>query len=94
MKALVSAKRSKARDWFDLYVLMKHHGFSWKDFYQAFVQSKCEGQYDYAADRLSTARPAKSDEGYEALIANPPTIDEMREFFLQRRNAYERGEEV
>jgi len=93
LKALVSAKRSKTRDWFDLYVLMKYHGFSWKDFYQAFVQAGSKGQYDFAADRLSRTRPAIDDEGYEALLPNPPTITEMREFFLQRRNAYERGEE-
>ncbi len=94
LKALVSAKRSKTRDWFDLYVLMKDHGFSWKDFYEVFVRAGNEGQYDFAADRLSTAKPATSDEGYEALLPNPPGIEEMREFFLQRRNAYERGEEV
>jgi len=93
MKALVSAKRSKARDWFDLYVLMKHHGFSWKDFYQAFVETESEGQYDYAAERLTRAHPSKSDEGYEALLPNPPTIEEMRAFFLQRRNSYEQGRE-
>ncbi len=66
MKALVSAKRSKTRDWFDLYVLMKDHGFSWKDFYEAFIRAGNEGQYDFAAERLSTATPARSDEGYEA----------------------------
>ena len=93
MKALVSAKRSKTRDWFDLYVLMKHHGFSWKDFYETFVRAGCEGQYDYAAELLSTAHPSRSDEGYDALLPNPPTIEEMRAFFLQRRNAYERGED-
>jgi len=92
-EALVSAKRSKTRDWVDLYVLMKHHGFSWKNFYEAFVLAGSEGQYDHAADRLSRARPSIDDEGYEALLPHPPSIEEMREFFLQRRNAYERGEE-
>ena len=94
LKALVSAKRSKARDWFDLYVLMKDHGFSWKDFYQVFVRSSNEGQYDFAAQRLSSARPPREDEGYQALVPHPPSVEEMRDFFLQRRNAYERGEEV
>jgi hypothetical protein len=94
MKALVTAKRSKTRDWFDLYVLMKDHGYSWKQFYEAFVRSGSEGQYDSAANRLSKANPSTSDEGYEALLPSPPTVDEMRAFFLQRRNAYERGEEI
>jgi predicted nucleotidyltransferase component of viral defense system len=93
MKALVSAKRSKTRDWFDLYVLMKDHGFTWRDIHEAFAQAGSEGYYDIAADRLSRARPAAKDEGYEALLPNPPSIEQMREFFLQRRNAYERGEE-
>ena len=92
LKSLLMAKRSKARDWFDLYVLMKFHGFTWKNFHEAFRQAGVEGQYDNAANRLCSAQPGRADEGYEALLANPPSIAEMRGFFSQRRNAYERGE--
>ncbi len=93
LKSLLTAKRAKARDWFDLYVMMKFHGFTWRNFYDAFVRGGAEGQYDHAANRLCSAQPSSEDEGYEALLPNPPSIDEMRAFFSQRRDAYERGEE-
>ena len=92
LKSLLMAKRSKARDWFDLYVLMKFHGFTWKNFYEAFVHAGVQGQYDNAANRLCSGQPERKDEGYEALLTNPPSIAEMRDFFSHRRNAYERGE--
>ena len=93
LKALVAARRSKTRDWFDLYILMKDHGFRWSDFYGAFVQAGAAGMYDFAAQRLCTAKPSLRDEGYESLLPNPPEVEEMRQFFLGLRNRYERGEE-
>ncbi len=91
LKALVSAKRSKTRDWFDLYILMKFHGFRWRDFYAAFVRGENGGQYDYAAHRLWSGQPSSLDEGYEALLPNPPSVEEMRDFFRRRRTEYEQG---
>jgi hypothetical protein len=38
-KCLVSAMRSKTRDWFDLYLLLRHHGFSFEDFHKAFEEA-------------------------------------------------------
>ena len=73
---------------------MKLHGYTLKNFYSAFVRADNVGQYDQAANRLCSAQPNREDEGYEALLANPPTIEEMRDFFRQRRDAYERGEDT
>jgi hypothetical protein len=57
LKALVTAKRSKKRDWFDLYVLMRAHGYSWKDFREVFDRTGTNPQYDHAAIRQLEVRP-------------------------------------
>lgn len=39
LKALVCAKRSNARGWFDLYTLIQNHGFTLREFQKAFEKS-------------------------------------------------------
>ena len=39
-KSLVSAQRSKTRDWLDLYLLLKEHGFTLRDYRAAFVEAE------------------------------------------------------
>jgi hypothetical protein len=90
LKALVTAKRSKKRDWFDLYVLMRDHGYTWKDFRQVFDDTKVGTQYEHAARRLCSVQPAKSDEGFDQLLPGPTiTVEEMHDFFSKARQAYE-----
>jgi predicted nucleotidyltransferase component of viral defense system len=93
LKALASADRSKTRDWFDLYTLFKFHGFTWNDFHDVFPRLSTISQYQNAAGRLCSGRPQANDEGYETLVAKPPSVREMRDYFLQLREAYERGRE-
>ncbi len=81
LKAVVSADRSKSRDWFDLYTLMNSYGFTGADFYKTFVINKRPQKYDIAMRRLTSGRPALGDEGYESLMKNPPTLEEMGDFF-------------
>ncbi|HEY8965678.1 MAG TPA: nucleotidyl transferase AbiEii/AbiGii toxin family protein [Candidatus Methylacidiphilales bacterium] len=88
-KCLVSATRSKTRDWFDLYVLMKDHGYSLSDYRQAFIQAGIEDQSDLGLERLCNGAPQASDEGYEALLENPPTLVEMQDYFRMARSALE-----
>ena len=38
---------------------------------------------DIALTRLCSGRPHQQDEGYESLLANPPSLAQMSEFFLQ-----------
>ncbi len=38
-KSLVLAVRSKTRDWLDLYLLMRDHGFDLNDYRQAFIEA-------------------------------------------------------
>jgi hypothetical protein len=88
-KCLVSALRSKTRDWVDLYVLMRGHGFSMRDFQAAFREAGIESQCDSALSRLCSGLPQRDDEGYAHLLADPPSLDEMKTFFKTQRDALE-----
>ena len=88
-KCLVSALRSKTRDWVDLYMLMRGHGFSMRDFLAAFREAGIENQCDSALSRLCSGLPQRDDEGYAHLLPNPPSIDEMKSFFRTQRDALE-----
>ncbi len=89
MKALVCAKRSKSRDWFDLYILMRDHGYTFDQFHQVFIDAGDKYSYDVAVLKLCSGRPPTTDEGYHSLAPNPPSIATMNEFFTERKNAYE-----
>jgi hypothetical protein len=81
MKCLVSADRSKTRDWLDLYLLMRDHGYTAAAMVEVFMASRVPQKLDIALNRLSRGRPQEEDEGYEALMPLPPTLDEMRSYF-------------
>ncbi|GIL13654.1 MAG: hypothetical protein BroJett038_23740 [Chloroflexota bacterium] len=82
MKSIACADRSKTRDWFDLYVLMTRHGFDGEDFYRAFVDADRESGFDIASMRLRSGKPQLADEGYANLLADPPSLEGMREYFV------------
>lgn len=91
LKALVCAARSKSRDWFDLYVLMREHGYTMDDFHRAFVDSGQPAKYDIATRRLLSGKPQLADEGYEQVAgAAAPTLGEMRSFFEGKISEFER----
>ena len=71
-KCLVSALRSKTRDWLDLFLLMRDHGFSIHDYQAAFREAGIESQCGIGLSRLCSAVPQKDDEGY-AHFVGPPT---------------------
>lgn len=83
MKCLVSADRSKSRDWFDLYTLMRNHGYTPAQFEGVFFASKVPQKMEIALTRMCSGRPHQQDEGYESLLTNPPSLAQMSEFFLQ-----------
>ena len=70
-KSLVSALRSKTRDWLDLYLLLRDHGFSIDDFQEVFRPAGVEAQCATALSRLCSGVPQKDDEGLVHRIANP-----------------------
>jgi DNA-binding transcriptional MerR regulator len=84
-KSLVSAKRSKTRDWLDLYLLMRDHGFSIFDYRAAFDEAGTPSQCDTGLARLCSAIPQRDDEGYAQLLSNPPSLEEMKSFFTAQR---------
>ncbi|MBL9152273.1 MAG: nucleotidyl transferase AbiEii/AbiGii toxin family protein [Verrucomicrobiales bacterium] len=88
-KALVSASRSKTRDWYDLFILMRDQGYSIQDYIQAFSKAGVPHNADTGLDRLTTGMPRLNDEGYESLIDSAPTLNEMTDFFRRQRDAYE-----
>jgi hypothetical protein len=88
-KALVSASRSKTRDWLDLYLLLREHGFSIRDFQQAFYQADVESQCATALGRLCSGVPQRDDEGYVHLLSNPPSLAEIKGFFVSQRDRLE-----
>jgi len=88
-KSLVSALRSKTRDWLDLYLLLHDYGFSIRDFRNAFREAGVESQCGIALARLCSGAPQADDEGYAHLLPNPPSLDDMRAFFVAERNRLE-----
>ena len=88
-KCLVSAARSKSRDWIDLYLLLRDHGFTLRDYAAVFAESGDEAQRDIGLSRLCSGVPQKDDEGYVHLLELAPSLEEMKAFFIARRNEWE-----
>ncbi len=91
-KCLVSALRSKSRDWLDLFLLMRDHGFSMIDYAQAFQEAGVPGQRDISLQRLCGGAPQRGDEGFTHLLTNAPSIEEMKRFFIVQRDTLEIAE--
>lgn len=88
-KCLVSALRSKTRDWVDLYLLLRDHGFTMRDYRAAFRRAGLDSQSDIGLSRLCSGVPQKDDEGYAHLLPGPPTVAEMKAFFMAERDRLE-----
>ncbi len=89
LKCIVAADRSKSRDWFDLYLLLKKKHFKPIDVMRAFERSGAPRKYDIAMMRLCSGKPGLNDEGYESLVKNPPTLEAMQQFFIKTRDVIE-----
>lgn len=90
-KSLVSAVRSKTRDWLDLYLMMRDHGFNLGDYRQAFIEGGIESQWETGLARLCSGQPQKDDEGYAHLLDAPPNPSDMAAFFRAERDRLETG---
>lgn len=84
-KCLVSAKRSKTRDWLDLFLLMRDHGFSIHDYRAAFEEAGSLAECDTGLSRLCSGIPQRNDEGYTHLLPKSPSLEEMKTFFEAQR---------
>jgi hypothetical protein len=79
-KALVTSQRARSRDWFDLFVLMRDHGYALRDYVAAFEQADALTSCEFGLERLCIGQPGRADAGFQALIENPPSLPEMRAF--------------
>ena len=91
-KCLVSALRSKSRDWLDLFLLLRDHGFTMRDYAEAFRAAGADGQRDLSWQRLCSGAPQRGDEGFAHLLKNAPTVEEMKQFFIAQRDLLEVAE--
>jgi hypothetical protein len=73
----------------DLYVLFKDHGFTARDYLEVFEKAGESHAFEIGMARLCSGNPELSDEGYAALASNPPSLDQMRDFFLAMRDELE-----
>lgn len=89
LKCLVCARRSKSRDWFDLYTLFHDHGFQISDMIEVFHRANRHPDIDLAFRHLCSGITSPDDEGYEALTPTLPSLDTLREFFANLRDRYE-----
>ena len=89
LKCLACANRSKSRDWFDLYVLLRYGHFQPIDIKAAFDLAGVPGKLDVALVRLCSGRPDAGDEGYAGLLEQPPPVAELRDFFVDLRDRLE-----
>ena len=89
LKCIACANRSKSRDWFDLYVLLKDGHFQPFDVRAPFEAAGVPQKIDIALSRLCSGRPEAGDEGYESLLDKPPTLVQMRDYFIRVRDRLE-----
>ncbi len=89
LKCLVCARRSKSRDWYDLYTLFTDHGFEISDMIAAFQKANRTTDMDLALRRLCSGITSPDDEGYEALTVTPPSLQTLTSFFETLRDRHE-----
>ncbi len=90
LKSLLTADRSKSRDWLDLYVLMTEHGFTAADFANAFAKVGRRHGVDIGWKRLCSGSASPEDPGYESLMDRPPSRRKLKSYFIAERSKLER----
>lgn len=90
--SLLTASRSRTRDWYDLYVLMTRCGFSMAQYREAFVIAGIADQAAVGWQRLCQETAPAVDEGFEPLVPDAPPVEAMQAFFRSAGDAFERDE--
>lgn len=91
-KCLLTARRNRLRDWFDLYVLFNRQGFSMKDYHEAFAAAGMRDQASAGLQRICLGKPVLRDEGFAHLAPTAPSLEEMQACFIKLRDDFERSE--
>lgn len=89
LKAVVCASRSNSRDWLDLYLLARNHGFTLKKWEAAFEKAGLpQDHFENALKRVASGALPPTDPGFRPLMANPPTISEITAYFKKWADKY------
>ena len=86
LKSLLTASRSRLRDWIDLWTLLEHHGFTMKQFHDVFDRAGVPTAREIALRRLASGTTPMHDPGYEALAEADLTLPSraaLREYFAK-----------
>ena len=68
---------------------MRDHGFTLRDYAAAFATAGDRFGCELGLARLCSGHSDSADEGLQPLIADPPSVVQMRDFFVQQRDAWE-----
>lgn len=91
LKALVTSTRSKSRDWLDLFILDRDHGFGLPQWKAAFeTAGLTAAHFESALDRVCSGRVTPEDEGFEMLMERPPNLESITLHFRNIRKNYEK----
>ncbi len=83
LKAIVCAVRSSSRDWLDLYLLAKNHGFGIEGWRKAFKKAGLTSEhFETALKRIRSGRLPRTDPGFKALMVDPPSVADITAFFV------------
>lgn len=89
LKCIACANRSKTRDWLDMFVMLQRGLFQPLDIYRTFELAGVPSKFDIAMTRMCSGKVGLLDEGYESLLAKPPSVPEMQAYFRQVRDELE-----
>lgn len=81
LKCMACANRTKSRDWLDMYLLLRGEHFQPIDIYWTFERAGMTSKFDIAMSRMTQGTVGQADEGYETLLAKPPSVAEMQNYF-------------
>jgi len=96
LKCSLLFKRTASRDIYDLYCLFKDNEFSLPDLEEALSRSTISGPDDYLWTKLCQPQVPRDDPGYEHLVEQPPSLEEIGRFFtaIRLEQIKERGRKI
>lgn len=89
LKCIACANRSTTRDWLDMYVMLQRGLFQPLDIYRTFELAGVPAKFDIAMGRMCSGKVGLPDEGYGSLLAEPPSVADMRAYFKLVRDDIE-----
>ncbi len=86
----MARQRSTSRDWLDLYLLQRDHGFSLADWRQTYKKAGLtDWDFEHELRRICSGQDRKDDVKFDSLLPNPPLVEEIAAHFRALRADYE-----